>query len=135
MIKVRLLLVDTPETQDVGVPDCYGPEAKEFTSKFRFHPVKLAYESKTDCKDHYDRYLAYVTPTDMESDKSINEQLIANGFARVCRIECDESRYEEFAELETEAKDSDVGLWNADSCPDSRTLSSWGASGCNGSCR
>ena len=129
---VRLLLVDTPETKGVNPPDCYGPEASAFTASFRHHEVKLSYEPGDECMDVHDRLLAYVTPVGQKT--SINEQLVAGGYARVCRINCDESRYEEFADLELEAQGADIGVWNADNCPDAYT-SSWGASGCNRSCQ
>lgn len=130
--RVRLLLVDTPETQNVDTPDCYGPEASAFTASFKYHEVKLSYESGDECVDMYGRLLAYVTPVDQKA--SINEQLVAGGYARVCRIECDERRYEEFADLELSAQSADIGVWNAGNCPNAYT-ESWGASGCNRSCQ
>jgi micrococcal nuclease len=129
--KIRLLLVDTPETVDRT--DCYGPEAKAFVQTFMWHEVKLSYESGDDCQDMYGRLLAYVTP--VGEKVSINEQLIAGGYARVCRIECDESRYSRFADLEEEAQNSDQGLWNPEICPNSYQLNTWGASGCNRKCQ
>ncbi len=129
---VRLLLVDTPETKNVATPDCYGPEAAAFTASFRHQQVKLTYEPGDDCMDANDRLLAYVTLVDQ--DISINEQLVEGGYARVCRIECDERRYGEFAALEEEAIGAQRGVWNTEMCPDARKLSTWGASGCRRSC-
>lgn len=132
VITVRLLLTDTPETTK-GKEECYGQEAKALTMSFKNSSVKLSYESKDECTDMYGRYLAYVKP-EGESE-SINEKLVAGGYARVCRIECDESRYDDFADLERDAQESERGVWNTDVCPDGHNLSSWGASGCNRRCR
>lgn len=131
-ITVRLLLTDTPETTK-GKEECYGQKAKALTKSFLFKRVKLSYESGDSCTDMYGRYLAYVTPAG--ESQSINEQLVAGGFARVCRIGCDESKYDEFADLEAAAQESELGLWNTETCPDGYNLASWGASGCNRKCK
>ncbi len=132
---IRLLLVDTPETNvDPGEsPDCYGAEAKAFTSGFKYREVKLSYEPGDECLDRYGRLLAYVTP--VGAQESLNEQLVAGGYARICRIDCDESRYDEFVELEDSAINDALGVWNEETCPGAADLDTWGASGCNQSCR
>ena len=131
-ITVRLLLTDTPETTK-GKEECYGQEAKALTMRFKYKTVKLSYEPGDSCTDMYGRYLAYVLPEG--ETKSINEQLVGGGYARVCRIDCDEARYEEFADLESAAQESELGVWDTDTCPDGHQLSSWGASGCNKKCK
>ncbi len=107
-VRLRLLLVDTPETTN-GKTDCYGQEAKAFTAAFLDgQTVSLQYE--TECKDRYGRTLAYVSV----AGKEINATLVQSGYACVLYIAPDGmSRKAEFEILESEAKTHRTGLWGA----------------------
>lgn len=127
-VTVRLLLTDTPETTK-NKDECYGQQAKKLTQSFKYKRVTLSYDkSDGSCTDMYGRYLAYVLPEG--ESKTINEQLVGGGYARVCRTSCDEDRFQEFMDLESDAKESEKGVWNQDTCPGSTDLTTWGASGC-----
>lgn len=107
--RVRLLLVDTPETTQ-GKNDCYGQEAKAFTTGFvAGKAVQLAYDD-AECTDRYGRTLAWVTVDGVE----LNTELITRGLA--CRLYVapgGAAREEEFATYEAEAKTDRTGMWGA----------------------
>lgn len=107
-VRIRLLLVDTPETTG-GKTDCYGPEARAFTtSNLDGKQVSLQYD--TECKDRFGRTLAYVTV----EGKEINTLLVKNGYACTLYIAPDgTARKVEFEDLEAEAKTNRTGLWGA----------------------
>jgi micrococcal nuclease len=107
-VRIRLLLVDTPETTN-GKTDCYGQEAKAFTTAtLDGQAVSLQYE--TECKDRFGRTLAYVSV----DGKEINSTLVQNGLACVLYIAPDGmSRKSEFDDFESVAKTNRTGLWGA----------------------
>lgn len=108
-VKIRYLLVDTPEsTKQV---DCYGPEAKAYNSDLvKDQVVELKYG--TECKDRYGRLLAFVSVNGRE----VNSLLVEKGFADVMYFEDTgngKDRVEEFYELRDAAKDAGRGMWGA----------------------
>lgn len=107
-VRIRLLLVDTPETTN-GKTDCYGQQAKGFTTTaLDGQNVSLQYES--ECKDRFGRTLAFVTANGVEH----NAALVKNGYACVLYIAPDGmSRKTEFEDLEAVAKTNRTGLWGA----------------------
>ena len=106
--KIRLLLVDTPETTD-GHNDCYGSNAAQFTSDMVLNKsVKLDFD--VECTDKYGRTLAYVTVDGME----LNTLLVQRGYGCVLHISPDgDARYQEFMGYQVEAKSAGRGLWSA----------------------
>jgi len=107
-VRIRLLLVDTPETTS-GKNDCYGQEAKAFTTaSLDGKSVSLQYE--TECKDRFGRTLAYVTA----DGKEVNTALVKGGYACTLYISPNgTSRKVEFEDLESVAKTNRTGLWGA----------------------
>lgn len=107
-VRIRLLLVDTPETTN-GKNDCFGQEAKAFTTAaLDQKAVFLAYD--TQCKDRYGRTLAYITV----DGKELNTQLVEKGYACTLYVAPDGmSRKVEFEDLESVAKTNRTGLWGA----------------------
>lgn len=78
--KVRYLMVDTPEITQ-GKHDCYGEEARKYNEDLVLgQEVTLTYDEQ--CKDSYDRLLAYVEAPDGE----LNSLLVERGFACVLVI-------------------------------------------------
>lgn len=109
-VKIRYLGVDTPETQGVATPDCYGPEAKAFNEVLvGGKAVRLEYD--VECQDRFMRTLAYV----YLDDRMVNRVLLERGYARKLIIAPNERYAEELTELERLAKVGRVGLWGA--CP------------------
>jgi micrococcal nuclease len=106
--RIRLLLVDTPETTN-GKNDCYGQEAATFTrERLLGKTVTLTYESQ--CQDRFGRTLAFVAV----DGKEINTELMSQGFACVLYIAPDGTgRKQEFEDLESVAKTNRTGLWGA----------------------
>lgn len=106
--KIRLLMVDTPETT-LGHDDCYGQEAKLFTTEVLLgKSIQLTYDKV--CQDAYGRLLAYVSVDGRE----INTLLVERGYARVLHIPPNgDDRLDEFETLEYQARTGSVGLWGA----------------------
>lgn len=119
-VTVRLLGVDTPETQMENNPAEYGMEdssettnclnewgekAKEFAKGFTTGNVSISTDPASRKYGDYNRLLAYV-----ETDNgTLNEALIKKGYARV--YESDFGQVEKYIELESEAREKDRGLW------------------------
>ena len=89
--KIRLLLVDTPETTN-GHNDCYGTNAAQFTSDLVLNKtVQLDFD--VECQDRYMRTLAYVTVNGQE----VNTLIVQRGYGCVLHISPDgDSRVDEF---------------------------------------
>jgi micrococcal nuclease len=106
--RIRLLSVDTPETTG-GKNDCYGQEAKAFTSDFLLNKqVTITYD--TECTDRYGRTLAYVAVNGSE----VNRALVEGGYAcAYTPFSAGETRMSEFENLESVAKTNRTGLWGA----------------------
>lgn len=107
--KLRLLLVDTPETTQ-GKNDCYGQEAKAFTTSFvAGKTVQLTYD-EAECTDRFGRTLAYVKVDGVE----LNTELVTRGLACSLYVKPGgQARSEEFATSEAEAKTNRTGMWGA----------------------
>lgn len=107
--RVRLLLVDTPETTG-GKNDCYGQEATAYTrGLIDGQTVQLSYDEAA-CKDRYGRTLAYVKAGATE----LNSELVKQGLACSLYIAPGgQSRAVEFDTLESEAKTNRTGMWGA----------------------
>lgn len=106
---IRLLLVDTPETTQ-GKNDCYGQEAKAFTvSQLAGKSVQLTYD-ENQCEDRFMRTLAYVKVEGVD----LNAELMKRGMGCYLFIKPGgESRSEEFATYEAEAKTNRTGMWGS----------------------
>lgn len=107
--RLRLLLVDTPETTQ-GKTDCYGQEAKTFTvAQLAGKPVQLAYDDAA-CTDRFGRTLAYVKADGVD----VNAELVKRGLACTLFIAPGgAARQEEFATYEAEARTNRTGMWGA----------------------
>lgn len=107
-LRLRLLLVDTPETTK-GKNDCYGQEAAAYTADNLVGKlVSLKYD--TQCMDRYGRTLAWVTV----DSRDFNLELVRKGYACVDYIAPDGmSRKQEFDDLESVAKTNRTGVWGA----------------------
>lgn len=106
--RVRYLLIDTPESVG-GKDDCYGKEsAAANRALVEGQRVALAYDE--DCRDSYDRLLAYVYTPEGE----VNRALVEGGHACVWVIPPNGvDRADEFRALEEAARAAERGLWGA----------------------
>jgi micrococcal nuclease len=110
---VRLIGVDTPETNKQGTPvQFYGPEASLFTRRALLEKrVRLEFEPpdrQGGRRDKYQRALAYVFTDD---GRNFNLQLIKQGFGRAY------TRYpfeyeQTFTNAERAARAARRGIWN-----------------------
>ena len=107
--RVRYLLVNAPETTG-GKNECYGAEAVEFNRMLvAGKDVALEYD-EAECKDRYNRLLAFVSA----GGKEANRGLVENGLACVLYIPPGGmARRTEFEDLASVAKTNRTGLWGA----------------------
>lgn len=114
--RVRLLLVDTPETSHPLLgSQPYGQEAKDFTkSKIKkFDTVYL--ETDIDKKDKYGRVLGYIWFKDNDNNwKMINEELIRESYARFAYAYKDYKYIDRFKNLEKTIKSLKKNIWSED---------------------
>lgn len=108
---VRFIGADTPETHDPRKPvQCFGPEAAAHTkSLVTGRSVRLAADPQDSDRDKYGRLLRYVYLPD---GTLLNAELIRDGYAFAYTV-FPFSKLEDFQALETQARDSNVGLWAA----------------------
>lgn len=106
---VRYLLIDTPETNHPRLGrQPFGQEAKvrnqELLQKGRL-------EIEFDIGEKYDKYgrlLAYI----YIDGKSVQEQLLREGLARVAYVYPPNTRYlDEYKHAEQQAKEDGIGIW------------------------
>jgi len=119
---VRLLGVDTPETQSEndpgefeGVPDtaagrdclrALGHDATRLATRTLLgEEVRLRLDPQSDGRGYYGRLLAYV----VVDESSFNHRLVADGYARVYDSEFSES--DRFYAAESRAQDNATGVW------------------------
>ncbi len=107
--RVRYILVDTPETSPPV--ECYGEEAKSYNTQLvEGESIHLEYDA--ECRDRYDRLLAYVYVGGVE----VNRRLVERGYGCVLHIPPNgNARVDLFRELESVAQAESRGMWG--SCP------------------
>jgi micrococcal nuclease len=107
--RIRYLLVDAPETTG-GKNDCYGSNAVDFNkAQVEGKEISIKYD-EAECKDRYDRLLAYVSV----GGKEVNKGLVENGLACVLYIPpAGRDRHVEFEDAASVAKTNRTGLWGA----------------------
>lgn len=108
---VRMLGVNTPESVKKNSPiECYGKESFKVTHDLLLRRyVRLETSPNREDKDKYGRYLMYVYRDD---GLSINEYLLRNGYAREMTVGRPYSLQRKYRELQTEAKEKRLGLWD-----------------------
>ena len=108
--RVRLILVDTPETVDPNRPvGCYGPEASAFT-KSLVEGQTVTLEKDVSETDRYDRLLRYVYLPD---GRMLNEVLLSEGYAQVATYPPDVKYVDRFLADQAAARNAGLGLWGA----------------------
>lgn len=108
-VTVRYLLVDTPETNHPRLGEQpLGKEATEANKELiESGDVSIEFDVG-DRFDDYDRLLAYI----YVDGKSVQEQLLASGFARVAYVFPPNTRYlDDFEQAEQIAKEEEAGIW------------------------
>lgn len=105
--KVRMILIDTPETVHPNQPvQPYGKEASEFTKKLLLNKeVKL--EKDKEDRDKYNRLLRYI----YVDNQSIQEQLLEKGLARVAVYPPNTKHEQKYQKIQDQAKSKKIGIW------------------------
>ena len=110
-LKIRYLLIDTPETVKKGVDvQKYGPEASnlngEILSKAKNVEIEFDIYEK---EDKYHRALCYV----YADDKSVQKQLLEQGLAEIKYVKEPDTRYlAEYQRAQNFAKANKKNLWS-----------------------
>jgi len=107
VIKVRFLAVNTMELKS---NDVNADLAKEFTCNelTNAKTIKLEFDSKSDEKDKYERYLSWV----FVDDSLLQTKLIEKGYAEVKYIYDDYKYVDQLKEQEKIAKEKKIGIWS-----------------------
>ena len=107
VIKVRFLAVNTMELKS---NDENADLAKEFTCNelTNAKKIKLEFDSKSDEKDKYERYLTWV----FVDDSLLQSKLIEKGYAEVKYIYGDYKYVDVLKEQEKIAKEKKIGIWD-----------------------
>jgi micrococcal nuclease len=127
---VRYIGVDTPETRRPGTAvQPYGPEATEANERLVLG--KAVYlEKDVSETDRFGRLLRYVWVGDVMA----NEELVAQGYARVSTYPPDVKHTERFLAAERQAREAGRGLWGLETPEPTAAPSAEAASLCPGGC-
>lgn len=109
-LKLRLLLIDTPETVHPNKPvEPFGPEASARMTELMSNAEELHIEYDEGAEtDHYGRHLVYLYADGV----NVHEVLLEEGLARVGYIYEQQRYLSEFREKEQYAKDNQLGIWS-----------------------
>ena len=110
IVKIRFLAIDTPETKHpTKGKEEYGKEASEYTcNKLKgADKIILEFDSESDKKDKYDRYLVWV----FVDNSLLQKELIKNGLAEVDYIYGDYKYVSELQKVQDKAKEKNIGIW------------------------
>ncbi len=128
VLKIRMIGVDTPETVHPSKPvEYYGKEASNFT-KNSIYQKTVYLEKDVSETDRYGRSLRYIwleIPEKIDKEeiknKMFNGKLVHSGYANSATFPPDVKYQEYFLELEAEARNSGLGLWNANGADEFQT--------------
>lgn len=109
--RIRMIGVDTPETQDPRKPvQCFGQAASEFTKQLiGDNPVRLEADSLSDNRDRYSRLLRHVYLPD---GRLVQAEIIKHGFG-FAYTSFPFTKSIEFKAYEIEARTKNRGLWGS----------------------
>lgn len=106
--RVRLILIDTPETKHPDKPvQPFGQEASEFTKK-QLLGKTVELELDVQERDRYGRILAYA----YVNGEMINKKLLEKGYARVAIFPPNTKYVDEFREIQKKAQKKRLGIWS-----------------------
>ncbi|MFC4334875.1 thermonuclease family protein [Salininema proteolyticum] len=109
-VKVRILGIDTPETEGYRPAECWGEEAATYAGEFMEDKrIHLFTEESQGKYDQYDRLLAYVVT---EDGVNYSVQAVGDGMARYSDREDNPLALGDvLAVAEAAAKSEKLGLW------------------------
>ncbi len=108
---VRLLGIDAPESNTARYKkvECFGAESKEYLTKLIKNKYVQFVFDEGQQRDIYGRLLAYVYLDGL----SINEHLIAEGYAKEYTYKIPHPQQVLFKQREQEARDKGVWIWSS----------------------
>ena len=115
-VRVRLLGVDAPESVTPDQPvECFGPQAGDAARRLLPEGARISLETDPTQgrEDRFGRRLAVVTVDGQAT--SVNEHLVAGGYARIFRGDGRAAVLPALREAQRQARLADRGMW--DSCP------------------
>ena len=110
-ITVRFLGINTKETVDPEIgEEAWGKEASDFTKEKLKNATKieLEFDSATEEKDKYDRYLAWIWIDDV----LLQNLLVENGLAETYMLQNNYKYAGMLQESEETAKNNKIGIWS-----------------------
>jgi len=121
--KVRLICIDTPETDEPGFQ-----EAKNYLAGLVLNK-EVVLEKDVSETDRYGRLLRYVYLGSL----FVNGELVEKGYAQAYRYPPDTKLCDEIEALETEAKAQKIGIWATQETPagPSQYICSYNAYNCS----
>lgn len=109
--RIRLIGIDTPETDPRNTVECFGKEATaRATQLMKGKAVTLESDPSQDNVDKYGRLLRYVFLTD---GTNVNYQMVKEGFAQEYTYNLPYKYQSSFKSAQEEAKRLKLGLWGA----------------------
>lgn len=110
--KVRLIGIDTPETQNKK--QCYGKEASsKMQSLAQSKKIRLEADTSQDDRDKYGRLLRFVF---LEDGTDVGKTLISEGYAHEYTYSKPYKYAGEYKLVESDAKVRSLGFWAANTC-------------------
>lgn len=106
--RVRLIGVDTLETDPERGPEPYGEEATRFTQS-NLEDQNVILEFDVEREDEYGRLLAYAYLPD---GSMFNETLLREGYAQVATFPPNTRYLDRFEDAQEEAREARRGLWS-----------------------
>ena len=110
-LKIRYLLIDTPETVKPGVEvQKYGPEASKLNGELLENAKNVEIEFDVyEKEDKYHRALCYVYADDI----NIQEKLLLEGLAEIKYVKPPDTRYlDKYKKAQNKAKSNKRNLWS-----------------------
>ena len=115
--RVRFIGIDTPELGPDAEPD--GREAAEYTKRLLPAGITVWLETDTELRDKHGRLLAYVwLERPMSGDaaemraRMLNARIVRDGLGVAFRYPPNVKYADDFARLESEAREDRRGLWS-----------------------
>jgi len=109
---VRLIGIDTPESVKPGSPvECFGKEASAAANAV-LEGQTVTLVKDVEETDSYERLLRYV----YLGEEMVNARLVLNGYANAYTYPPNIRHSELFVALQREARTTDAGLWDPDTC-------------------
>ena len=106
--RVRVLLVDTPETQQEQ--ECFGEQAAARAAELLPAGASVRVQADRDPEDRFGRALLHVWNAD---GVNVGEALVREGYATVLQLDPNELYLDRFEAAEDEAREAGRGLWSA----------------------